>query len=55
MEDDSFIDRLCAADNFDDQVEREVIRYWNDKVKGNPQYRELRKLMVELIVELRGR
>jgi len=40
MEDDSFMDRLCAADNFDDQIEREVMERQG---YGKPQIPEIKE------------
>lgn len=46
------LERICStsSDNFDDQVNREILRYWNDRVRkslGKEHVRRARKAVID--------
>ncbi|MDV7397359.1 hypothetical protein RZS08_38515, partial [Arthrospira platensis SPKY1] len=52
------LDRICAAspENIDKQVNREIIRYWNDRVKklaGDPVSKRLRVKSIKDIMTIK--
>ena len=47
---DLALDRITEADDVDDQVEREIRRYWNDRVKTGRKYKSrLRRLRLAIL------
>lgn len=47
---DLALDRITEADDVDDQVEREIRRYWNDRVKtGRKDKSRLRRLRLAIL------
>ena len=45
------LERITESEKVSDQVEREIVRYWNEKVRqeDNPQNRALRRIAFELL------
>lgn len=47
---DLALDRITEADDVDDQVEREIRRYWNDRLKtGRKDKSRLRRLRLAIL------
>lgn len=45
------LDRIASAESIDDQVEREIRRYWNDRVNAEPDNNLLRRLRLAVVRE----
>ena len=48
---DDTLKRISESDNIPVQIEREIIRYWNEKVRQDdtPENRALRRAVFELL------
>ena len=48
---DDSLKRITESDNIPAQTDREIIRYWNERVRQNdsPEARRLRRIIFELL------